>query len=152
MAIEKWNPIGDLIAIQDRLNNLLKDALNTGSLANDMQSLGWSPPADFFETKETYVVVMEVPGLRGEEVDIKIEGNTLTISGSRQGEKAEKERNYFRRECSRDTFKRSFDLSAPVRAQDVTADLKQGVLEVFLPKSTQDHSQPLKVNVKTKGG
>lgn len=148
MAIDKWNPIGDLIAIQDRMNNLLKDAMNAANLANDRSALAWSPPIDFLETEEAFIVVAELPGLDSEDLDINIEDNVLTLAGGRKAKAAQKKRDYFRHERTMGSFKRYFNLTAPVKASDISANLKNGVLEITVPKSTKNLGKALKIEIK----
>jgi HSP20 family protein len=147
MAKEKWNPVGDLIAIQDRMNNLLKDALNTASLANDRHTIGWGPPADFYETEDSFVVVAEVPDFSPEEIDVKIEENLLSLTGKKAKKTADEKKRYYRRESARTSFKRSFSLPAPVKASEVKARMKHGVLEIDLPKADQSGSKAVTVTV-----
>ena len=148
MPVEKWNPIGDLIAIQDRLNNLLKDALSLANMSNDRGQLTWSPQFDFFETDEAFFVVGEIPELKAENLSIDVENGTLVIAGTRPKMKNADQRRYYRKERPDGTFRRTFNLSAPVMAAQISAHLQEGVLEVCLPKSTKIGGKSLKVKIK----
>jgi len=148
MVYEKWNPVGDLIALQDRMNNLVKDALKGANPANDRSTLAWSPTMDFFETDKAFILVAEVPGMTTKDIDLQIENNELIISGGRQETSEEKARNYYRRERSGGQFKRSFGLPAPVMGQEVSANLRNGLLEVMLPKKDTVSGVALKVKIK----
>lgn len=148
MVYEKWNPVGDLIALQDRMNNLVKDALKGANPANDRSALAWSPTMDFFETDKAFILVAEVPGMTTDDIDLQIENNELVISGGRQETSEEKARSYYRRERSGGQFKRAFSLPAPVVSQSVVANLKNGILEVTLPKKDTVSGVALKVKIK----
>ena len=108
----KWNPFGDLAALQDRMNSLLKEALSAASLVNDQRGLSWSPPMDFFETNEAYEIVAEIPGLDHDQIDLKIEENIVSISGKRS--LRVDEGTYFRRERSMGEFVREFSMPTSV--------------------------------------
>ena len=145
--MDKWNPLGDLIALQDRMNNLLKEALSSSGLANDQRGLSWSPPVDFFELEDSLVLIAELPGLAAQDIEINVEDNTLRLTGAREP-KAD-QNHYYRRERSRGRFTREFNLPVAVRVNDIVAQLKQGVLEVVLPKSAREDGKPVKVTIKT---
>jgi HSP20 family protein len=149
MAIEKWNPLGDLIALQDRMNNLLKDALGAANVVNDRSNLAWNPPMDFFEIDDAYLVVAELPGLKKSDIDIKIEDNNLvvTVANPAPAEKTVSKRNFYRRERSYGTCKRSFNLPSSVKTGEIDASFKQGVLEVRLPKAGRSTSKSVTVNI-----
>ena len=149
MGIDKWNPLGDLITLQDRMNSLLKNALNEASLANDRRGLTWSPQVDFYETDDSFLIVAELPGLESKDIDLKIEENTLVLSGGRQDFSKNKKKNYFRREISKGTFQRTFSLPSPVRPNSVKALFQYGVLEVELPKSTSKEGKSFKIDIQS---
>ena len=147
MAIDKFNPIGELISLQDRMNSLLKDALSSASLTNDRSGLTWSPPVDFFETEETFVLMAEVPGLESEEVDIKIEDNSLIFSGERSVRKDQDQREYYRRERFQGKFRRTFNLPAAVQTDRISAELKTGILKITLPKAIKSGGRSVQVKI-----
>jgi len=146
MGFDKFNPIGELIALQDRMNNLLTDALSSATLANDRTGLTWSPPVDFFETENAFFLVAELPGLVSDDVDIQIEDNLLILSGNRH--RIQKERQYYRRERFQGNFRRTFSLPAEVQMDAIAAEMKNGILEVKLPKSSKSGGKKLKVEIK----
>ena len=147
MGFEKWNPLGELVSLQDRMNKLLKDALSDAALTNDRSGVTWSPPVDFFETDDSFYVVAELPGMQSEDIDVQIDDNSLLLSGTR-GEGDKKEREYFRKERFHGSFQRKFSLPAEVRMDSIDAKFKHGVLEIKLPKSAQAGGKSLKVQIK----
>ncbi len=120
MAFARWDPIGDLLALQQHL-----DRFSPGPS-------GWVPPVDLHETPDRYVLVAEVSGLRREDVRIVVKDGRLTLSGAR-GERPACEQ-YHRIERGHGTFSRTFQLPLPVDVAAVTADLSAGVLTVTVPK------------------
>ena len=100
---------------------------------------------DIFEDQNEIVVKAELPGLKQEDIDIELTGDTLTIKGERKFEDTQRKDNYVRVERSYGHFQRSFTIGVPVQHDDVKASYKDGVLEVHLPKS--EATKPKKVQV-----
>jgi len=92
---------------------------------------------DVYEEKDDVVVKADMPGLKKEEIEVNLSGNTLTITGERKKSEEVKEKSYYRAERSYGMFRRSVELPADVQADKVTASFKDGVLEIRLPKSEE---------------
>ena len=122
MAFARWDPIRDLLAIHQRLDRF---APGQG---------GWMPPVDLFETPDAYVVTAELPGLNREDLQIDFRDGRLTLSGVRREVGGECER-YHRMERGHGTFSRTFQLPIPIDSENLSADLRDGVLRVVCPKS-----------------
>lgn len=122
MAFARWDPIRDLLAIQQRL-----DRFKPGPA-------GWAPPVDLHETPSDYIVTAELPGLNREDIQIHMQDGRLTLSGVRQ-EQGEACEQYHRVERGHGAFSRTFQLPLPVDAERITADLRDGVLTVTCPKA-----------------
>jgi len=132
VAFARWDPIRDLLAIQQHLD---RDAPSQA---------GWRPPVDIQETDDRYVVTAEVPGVKQEDIQVAFNGGVLTLSGVRR----ERERpceEYHRVERGHGTFNRSFHLPVPVDAEGITADLHDGVLTVACPKLTDGVSHHIHI-------
>lgn len=94
------------------------------------------PPAiDVYEDKDAIVVETELPGMKKEEIEVKLTGDLLTISGKHESEKKVERKAYFRVERSASSVSRSVRLPVEVQADKMTAQLKDGVLEIRAPKS-----------------
>jgi HSP20 family protein len=100
---------------------------------------------DIFDNDNEVVFKAELPGLNAKDIEIKLENNILTLKGERKFEKETKEENYHRIEREYGTFSRSFALPAPVNVEKVTAEYKDGVLKVTLPKKEETKSKPIKI-------
>jgi HSP20 family protein len=122
VAFARWDPIRDLLAIQQRLDRFAPGPA------------GWSPPVDLHETSEHYVLTAEVPGLGRDEIQIHMHDGRLTISGVRREPESACEQ-FHRVERGRGSFSRTFQLPIPVDAGNITADLRNGVLTVTCPKA-----------------
>jgi HSP20 family protein len=122
VAFARWDPIRDLLAIHQRLDRF---APGKGS---------WMPPVDLFETADAYVVTAELPGVEREDLRIDFSDGRLTLSGVHREEGTDCEQ-YHRMERGHGTFSRTFQLPIPIESDNITADLRDGVLRVVCPKS-----------------
>ncbi len=106
----------------------------------------WSPALDAFEDKDKYVVSLEVPGLKKEEIKVVVHDGVLTVSGERKFEKETKEGTVHRAERTYGKFSRSVTLPAAVKADQVAASYKDGVLTVEVPKA--EEAKPKSIEIK----
>jgi HSP20 family protein len=118
-----WDPMRDLLIMQERLESLFGSA-----------TPGWLPPADLSESPERYVLTMEVPGLARSDVSVDLRDGTLTVRGERPAETCCPER-YLQLERGHGSFSRAFRFADAVDENDVTAELADGILTVVVPKS-----------------
>lgn len=135
------------------LKGQLDDLLSIGgsretrqASAQQARSHDWIPEVDIYESNDEIVVECECPGLSKKDIDIRVEGNRLTIGGTRQSFSEEKDRNYYRTERSIGSFERSFTLPAGIEKEQVKASFKQGVLRVLLPKSEEERSHRVEIS------
>lgn len=108
----------------------------------------WTPAMDLTERKDKFVVTMELPGIKVEDVDVSVSDSTLTIKGEKKTEKEVKEESYYSTERTYGSFLRSIDLPRGVDAGKIKASYENGILEVDLPKTNE--SQPSRINVSVK--
>lgn len=120
MAFARWDPVGDLLALQRQLDRFSPD------------TSGWVPPVDLHETADRYVLVAELPGLQPGDARIAVHDGRLTLSGARREGPACQQ--YHRIERGHGAFSRTFQLPLPVDVDAITADLQDGVLTVTVPK------------------
>jgi HSP20 family protein len=119
------DPLRDLRAWQERLERL---ATQHGT--------AWAPPIDVYETEDRYVVTAEVPGVSRDAVDLAVQDNRLTLRGTRAGQVSESEAQHFHQvERGHGTFTRTFQFADPVLTDQISADLRDGVLTIMLPKA-----------------
>ena len=134
MAFTRWDPFRDLLSLHERI-----DRLSGGYAA------GWAPPVDLYETPDRYEVIVEVPGLTRDQVQIRIAEGTLTIEGERRSPDVPCEQ-YHRVERGHGRFTRSFQLRDTVDSGATTADLRDGVLTISVPKASRH--EPRRVQVR----
>jgi HSP20 family protein len=131
MSIARWDPFLELKTLDDRLNRWLgrSPASREGTSADVFQ---FAPPADVYEDENKIALKMEVPRVNQQDLDIRIDGNTLSVSGERKFEKDEK--NFRRVERQYGSFSRLFELPSSADRENITANFKDGVLQIEVPK------------------
>lgn len=107
----------------------------------------WTPSIDIEEDDREYLLRAELPGMKKEEVKVKVEGGTLSISGEREQEKEEKDKKYLRVERTYGAFVRSFALPEAVLPEKLSAEFKDGVLNIHLPKDESAKPKAIEVKV-----
>ena len=106
-----------------------------------------APAVDLYEEKGDIVVKAELPGMEKSEIEVNLTDHHLTIKGEKKKEEEVKEENYYRSERSYGSFVRSLELPADVRGDKVTANFKNGILEVRLPKTEEAKAKEIKVKI-----
>ncbi|HEY2959957.1 MAG TPA: Hsp20/alpha crystallin family protein [Actinomycetota bacterium] len=145
--LSRWDPFQDLLAIQDEMNQVFGRALGRGERGGgEAAARGWAPALDIAERNDAYVVTVEVPGIKPEELEITVEDGTLTISGERRFESETKEQQFHRVERRYGAFRRSITLPAGVRADAIDASFEDGLLKVVVPKA--EEAKPRRIEVR----
>jgi HSP20 family protein len=150
MTITRYDPFRDLRSLQDEVNRLF-----TGNVARTFDDEGiargsWNPSVDIYENKEQIVLEAELPGMNREDFDLSIENNVVTLRGERRFEKKDDTDNYHRVERAYGSFTRSFTLPNTVTAEGATADYRNGVLRVTIPK--REETKARRIEVKGESG
>lgn len=105
------------------------------------------PSLDVYEEKDAMVVKAELPGMKKEEIEVNLAGQTLTIKGEKKQEEEVKEEDYYRRERSYGSFARSVELPCEVKSDQITASFKDGVLEIRMPKTEEAKKKAITVKI-----
>ena len=137
VAFTRWDPLRDLLALHEQLGQLV-----------GTDAPGWTPPVDLYETANEYILTAELPGLSRDHIDIHAEENRITIRGERgaaPGREIPCEQ-YHRVERGHGRFSRAFALPEPIDIAAITADLKDGVLTVTIPKSADRAARRINVS------
>jgi len=117
------------------MNRLFEESLSRSRLPEEALSSGaWAPLADVYETPEGFVVQVELPGLRPEEVEVQVDGDSLVLRGERRMASQARPEAFHRMERSYGAFSRSFRFTAEVDPARVTAQFRDGLLRLELPK------------------
>lgn len=156
----QWNPLHDLVSLQDRMNRLFEDAsqrrasersgdagIRLGVLETDqsdeLEGADWNPAADVYEDEAEYTVAVDLPGIDQATLDIGVADNRLTIKGNREGQDLIQHRG----ECPRGKFLRTFSVPASIAQDGIKADYKDGVLRVHLPKRPDRKAQRVEIRI-----
>lgn len=147
MAIVRWDPFRDLAEVQERVNRVLGEFYGGRGQDDVMRRGTWIPPVDIYEgPNHEMVIKAELPDIRREDIDIRVEDNTLTISGEKKLDEDVKQEQFHRVERAYGTFTRSFSLPATIDTEKVAAEFKNGVLTVKLPM--REEAKPKQIQVK----
>ena len=148
MALIRWDPFREMSSLQERMNRLMSDFRTRSSWSEEEMAQGaWVPSVDIYETKESIVLNVELPGVSKEDMSLEVKDNTLTIKGEKKLEKDVKEENYHRMERTYGSFMRMFTLPNTVQQEKVKAKFRDGVLEVMIPKAEEAKPKQIKVDV-----
>ena len=144
MAINRWDPFREVVAMQNRVNSLLRD-FNEGE--SPLTTASFVPAVDIYEDEKKVMLKLEVPGIEEKDLDVSVENNTLTVKGERKFEREEKEENFHRIERRYGSFFRAFTLPSTVDTEHVQASYTAGVLKLELSKKPEAQPKQIKVNV-----
>ena len=145
----RWDPFRELEDMHNRLERLFGQAparRGDGGKEETMTVAEWAPLVDIAEDDKEYVITAELPEIKKEGVKVTVEGGVLTISGERKFEKEEKGKKYHRIERAYGSFVRSFTVPDDADGSKVSAEFKEGVLRVHMPKS--EKARPKSVEIK----
>jgi HSP20 family protein len=137
MSLIRWDPFREFNTLPARFFG--KD------FETSIPTTAFNPSVDIFENDNEVVLKAELPGMNAKDIDVRLENNVLTLKGERHFEKETKEENYHRIEREYGTFTRSFALPTAVNGDKVTAEYKDGILKIVLPKKEETKAKPIKV-------
>ena len=145
--IVRWNPLKEMEQMQNRLASLWnwEPVRFNGDVDQALTVSDWSPRVDIFEDDKEFIVKAELPEMKREDVKVSVEDNVLTISGERKHEKEEKTKKYHRLEREYGSFFRSFTLPPTASGEKVTADFKDGMLKIHLPKDAKAAAKAIEI-------
>jgi HSP20 family protein len=149
MAITRWDTYRDVVALQNRMNSIFQDfSRGNGSGDNELvTAAGFVPPVDIYEDENKLVLKIEIPGMRQEDLDVRMENNTLTVKGERSFQNEGKEENFHRVERRYGSFYRAFTLPNTIDPNNIKAEYDAGVLRLELQKRPETKPKQIKVNV-----
>lgn len=147
MAITRWDPFRDVLALQNRMHSLLQEYGRGNDDADTLSSDSLVLPVDIYEDANHIVLTLEAPGMKQDGFDIQVENNTLSVRGERRFESEDKQDNYHRVERRYGSFYRAFTLPPTVNAESVQASYDAGVLRVEIEKRAEAKPRQIKVAV-----
>jgi len=148
MVINRWDPFREVASLQNRVNSLFREMNERDS---PLAAASFVPAVDIYEDNKKVVLKLEIPGIEENDLDIRVENNTLTVKGERKFEKDEKEENFHRIERRYGSFYRAFTLPSTVDTEHVNANYNAGILKLELSKKPEAQPKQIKVNVGGQG-
>ncbi len=144
--ITEWRPFREVSRLRREMDRLWEDFFGPGRRALQPMAETWLPAVDISESGDKITVKAEVPGMDAKDIEISMVGDTLTVKGEKKSEKEEKGENYHMVERGYGSFVRSFRLPAPVNADKIEANYKNGVLTITCPK--KEEVKPKAIEIK----
>jgi HSP20 family protein len=140
-AVVRFDPFREITSLSDEMNRLFSRTVGDGVSSGS----AWTPAVDIFDTEEAIVLRAELPGLGPDDIDIEIDDNVLTLKGERRFQETVDEGRFYRLERAYGHFQRSVTLPQGVKADEISADVDNGVLTVRVPKA--DEVKPRKIAI-----
>jgi HSP20 family protein len=141
-TVNRWNPVRDMITLREAMDQMFdenfRSRMGTGAMA-------WALPVDAYVTDDAIILKADVPGLKSEDLEVTLEGDTLTIRG--EVKRTTEERKYLLRERAFGKFERTMTINTPIDHSKVEAGFEDGVLTLTLPKA--EAVKPRQIAIKT---
>ena len=148
MTLTRWETYRDVLALQNRMNSIFQDFSRGNSGENEfVTAAGFVPPVDIYEDEHKLVLKLEIPGMRQEDLDVRMENNTLSVKGERSFQSEGREENFHRVERRYGTFYRAFTVPNTINPDSIKAEYDAGVLRLELQKRPESKPKQIKVNV-----
>lgn len=146
MELIRWNPMRDMLGLQQRMDRIMKDVFLPAQNFNREDTLwDWNPKVDIYDEDGHIVLKAELPGIDKKDIEVDVKDRILTLKGERASDNEIKKDTYLQRERSFGKFERSFTLPVNVKAEDIKAVYKDGLLKVEIPKPLD--SKPKQITV-----
>jgi HSP20 family protein len=146
--MSRWDPFKELEDMERRLSTWFSRPLRHRNGEKEALTVAeWSPLVDIEESEKEYLIKAEIPEMKKEDIKVAVEDDVLSISGERKSEKEEKGKKYHRVERCYGSFMRSFTLPEDAEGTKVSAEYKDGVLRIHLPKSEKAKPKAIEVKV-----
>ena len=145
--ITRWDPFSEMLSLREAMDSLFENAMIGPWSGRSAESQGtFGLPLDITENEDNFVVQASVPGVKPEDIEVTVNGETLTIKGEMKADEEKKGERYHLRERRWGSFQRSVTLPAPIKADQVDAAYNNGVLTLTLPKT--EEVKPKRIQIK----
>jgi HSP20 family protein len=144
MAIVRWEPFRELAALQNEMSRWM-GGLSGGVAPGNGQSSTWLPSVDVWETENELVLSFDLPGIDEDAIAVELDDDVLTVSGERERTSEHSGERFYRFERRFGTFSRSVTLPPGVQEEAISADYRNGVLEIRIPKPEEQKPRRIKV-------
>jgi HSP20 family protein len=149
VTLTRWSPVAEMVSLRDAVNALFQERFVQPSGARSEGGAATSTlPLDVTEGENDFVVTASLPGIKPEDVQTTVLGDTLTIKAESKTNGEQKAQNWLMRERRTGSCQRSIDLGTPINADEAIAQFEHGLLTLTLPKSEQARPRQIKLNVR----
>jgi len=147
MALIRWEPFREVESLQKEMNRLLDRFVPTDVGNGEKVGLSFIPAAEMTETPEAVQLKLEIPGMEAKDLNVEVTADSLTINGERKSEIKTEEEGFTRTEFRYGKFHRVIPLPVQVDNTNVTAEYKDGILNLTLPKAEEEKNKVVKVSI-----
>ena len=145
---QQWNPLQDLMVLQDRMNRLFEDATQRRTQADadsgdEFERADWTPASDIYEKDSEYLIAIDLPGIDRGALQIDVDDNRLIVKGARVIDEPKQHRT----ERPRGKFLRTFSVPGSVDQGKIGAEYKDGVLQIRLPKRGEQKAKKIDIKI-----
>ncbi len=150
MALVHFNSWSNIDELQHHLNRLLDDVV-VPMTGNDTNGITFTPASELYDRDDALVLLIELPGIHPDQLDIEVTEDTVSIQGDRTPVMNHEETKPIRSEFRYGAFRRVFKLPTRVKNTAAKADYKDGILHLTLPKTDAEKNRVVKVSITTAG-
>ncbi|GCA83410.1 MULTISPECIES: Hsp20/alpha crystallin family protein [Microcystis] len=147
MALIRWEPFREVESLQKEMNRLFDRLVPTDVGNGEKMGLSFIPAAEITETPEAVQLKLEIPGMEAKDLNVEVTADSLTINGERKSEIKTEEEGFTRTEFRYGKFHRVIPLPVQVDNTNVTAEYKDGILNLTLPKAEEEKNKVVKVSI-----
>ena len=147
MALIRWEPFREVESLQKEMNRLLDRIVPTDVGNGEKVGLSFIPAAEMTETPEAVQLKLEIPGMEAKDLNVEVTADSLTVNGERKSEIKTEEEGFTRTEFRYGKFHRVIPLPVRVDNNNVTAEYKDGILNLTLPKAEEEKNKVVKVSI-----
>ena len=146
MPLAHWDPVRELLSLQERMNRLIDQTLSRTHAEGELSATGaWAPAVDLFESDSFLILKAELPEVNLDDIELRIDEDRLTLRGERRIKEEVSEKQFLRMERAYGPFHRTFDLPTKVDPERVKAEFKRGILTVTMPKRENEKSRQVPI-------
>ena len=142
MLLTKFDPFKEFRSLEERMNEAFSSELRKDVLSN------FTPTVNTREGEFAFHIDVDLPGVKKEDISVKVDNNVLTLSGERKSKKEVKREDYYKMESNFGSFTRSFTLPNNIDVENIHAESKEGVLEIILPKKEVKNEKSKQIKIK----
>lgn len=149
MTIVRWDPFRNMTILQDRINRIFDEETSKSKdhYEDQVSKCDWRPIVDIYDSEKAIIINAELPGVSRENISLDFKDNVLTLKGERKAGEAVQKENFYRMERCFGTFERAFTLPSAVDPAKITANFKDGILRIEIPKPEEKRPKQISINV-----